>query len=310
MGKSALHGLSLSSATLTLLSDIATHHTRSIPSGHSVVVAKRPKPMPSPPSSPIGMVSTDLPIGELSLGSWMPRFVTTLQPFSIPQVPDEQNMVTFHPEFLSEHLGGADWNSGFLYITGTTTCILKNRSYYLLDSELEPYLPAKPCDHGAKLAAFFNKSPEEVFGELPGDATSYEDVPLFILRQGRYKYFGNYSQTRWSDRLDYDTMKTRVPQSVKNFWAKELASPVRQTWVTEELKKHFFGKPEYEGSLYSALANNTALKPEEEAKIQTQMAKDVKRYIEQLRESDREAAMKAAMIKPQFILDAFEAVSF
>ena len=39
------------------------------------------------------------------------------------------------------------------------------------------------------------------------------------------------------------------------------------------------------------------------------MTQDVKAYVEELRAWEREANMKTAMIKKQFILDAFAAVS-
>ena len=114
--------------------------------------------------------------------------------------------------------------------------MLRNRTYYQIDPGNEPYLPKAPGEHGAKLTAFFNKAPEEEFGHLfADDANSYDDVPMFILKDKRYVYYGNYSQTRWSDKLDHDTMTTRVPDHVKNFWAEELTSPVREKWVKKTL---------------------------------------------------------------------------
>jgi hypothetical protein len=68
---------------------------------------------------------------------------------------------------------------------------------------------------------------------------------MFVLVSGRYVYFGNYSQTRWSDKLDHDTMVARVPQHVEDFWADELTATTREPWVAEEVKEHVFRKPEY-----------------------------------------------------------------
>jgi hypothetical protein len=182
--------------------------------------------------------------------------------------------------------------------------------YYQLDPENEPFLPKTPGDHGAKLTAFFNKAPEEEFGHfLDDDSNSYENVPMFVLVGKRYVYFGNYSQTRWSDKLDNDTMMARVPQHVKNFWAEELTAPTREEWVTEELKKHFFCKPEYHGRIFAAPDNETTVNSEEEVKLTEKTARDVRKYVEELREWEREANMKTAMIKKQSILDAFDAVS-
>lgn len=54
-----------------------------------------------------------------------------------------------------------------------------------------------PGQHGAKLTAFFNESPEDSpeFSGLPDGATSYENVPMFVEQKDakgrtRYAYFG------------------------------------------------------------------------------------------------------------------------
>lgn len=105
-------------------------------------------------------------------------------------------------------------------------------------------------------------------------------------------------------------MTTRVPQSVKDFWATELTSPVRQDWVTDALKNHFFKKPEYTGRIYPAEPDASTETTEEEVKLNDKMARDVRAYVEELREWEREARMKTNLVKKQFVLDAFEAVSF
>jgi hypothetical protein len=277
----------------------------------AVTQAAVPAPEPSPPSSPSTVVQQDLVIDNLSLTTWMPRFIAALPTLSsATKIPAISHMVTFHPQFLEDTLAGTDWSPGLRFVPGDGTCILKNRTYYLLSPATEPYLPEKPGQHGAKLTAFFNRSPEDFYGDLPDGANSYENVPMFVEHNGRYAYFGNYSQTRWSDKLDYDTMVARVPQHVKEFWATELTSSVRQDWVTNELKNHFFKKPEYMGRTYAASEPNApTVTSEEEIKLNDRMAKDVIRYVEELREWDREASMKTALIKKQFILDAFDAVS-
>ncbi|KAJ6195136.1 hypothetical protein J3E72DRAFT_404168, partial [Bipolaris maydis] len=255
-------------------------------------------PAPTPPPSPKITVR-----GESE--SWKPHHITTLAPFAGP-IPCAD--VTFHPDFLANHLGGIPWSPGVRFVKGKGPCILKNRTYYQLDLENEPYLPRAPGMHGAKLTAFFNKAPEEEFGDLfDTDSNSYENVPMFVLVNKRYVYFGNYSQTRWSDKLDHDTMTTKVPEHVKNFWAEELASPTREEWVTEELKNHFFRRPEYSGCLFAAPDNETTVNSAEEAKLTEKMVRDVRKYVDELRQWDREASMKTAMIKKQSILDAFNA---
>lgn len=225
-------------------------------------------------------------------------------------------MITFHPEFIKNHLAGVLWSPGLRFISTDGPVILRNRTYYELDPKIDPYLPSAPGDHGAKLTVFFNKSPEETHSHLfAEDTNTYENVPMFVEQKSangqiRYVYFGNYSQTRWSDKLDYDTMKNRVPQHVKEYWATELAdTALREEWVTEALKKHFFPKPEYEGRIYAAPADATTVDTEEEIKCDQKVSKDVKRYIESLRDWEREANMKTALIKKQAIFNAFEAVS-
>ncbi|KAF1913287.1 hypothetical protein BDU57DRAFT_541932 [Ampelomyces quisqualis] len=280
----------------------------------TITGAAVPAPEPSPPPSPATIVQQDRAIKKLSLNSWKPYYLTTLSPVSLDfEIPRDTQMTTFHPQFLEDHLAGADWSPGMKYVKGNGTCILKNRTYFMLSSETEPYLPEQPGEHCAKLTAFFNKAPEEVFGDLPDGATTYDDVPVFVEHKDsndrpRYTYYGNYSQTRWSDRLDYDAMMTRVPQHIKEYWATELTSPLRPDWLTEELKKHFFKKPEYEGKITAAPEIDTPTEiTVDEIKCNDRMAKEVRIYVEELREWEREAKMKTSMIKKQFILDSFNA---
>jgi hypothetical protein len=277
-----------------------------------VTKASIPAPMPSPPSSPVTIVQQDLPMKQLSSAALKPHYLTTLSPLSTNitvKIPSASKMVTFHPQFLEEHLGGTDWSPGLRFVEGHSTCILKNRTYFTLNPSTELYLPEQPGQHGAKLTPFFNVNPEEVHDNLPDDATSYEHVPMFVEQNGRYTYFGNYSQTRWSDKLDHDSMQAGVPQHIKEYWADELTSPIRQDWVTEGLKKHFFMKPEYVGRLYAAPEDDATVDTKMEVELNDKMAKDVMKYVQELRDWEREAKMKTALIKKQFILDAFDAVS-
>ncbi|CAO2652840.1 Nn.00g022510.m01.CDS01 [Neocucurbitaria sp. VM-36] len=273
---------------------------------------KIPAAVPSPPASPTTVVdaNTSSNAKELSADkAWKPHYLTTL-----PELPSDvlakipvETMVTFHPDFIHNTFDGVTWSPGLRFITGRGPCFLKNRTYYLLDPKTEPFLPKNPGEHGAKLTAFFNKAPEEEFGDLVQEgSSSYENVPMFIMVGNRYVYFGNYSQTRWSDKLDYDAMMAHVPQHVKESWASELTTTCREQWVTDELKNHFFKKPEYEGRLYTALDDEATVNSVEEVAIHEKMAKDVKKYIAELREWEREANMRVSMIKKDFILQAFE----
>jgi hypothetical protein len=251
---------------------------------------------------------------EVEHQEWKPYYLTTLA--SLPtniraKIPAQQNTTTFTFDMLQNLFGGIAWSPGLRYVNTSSSCMLKNRTYYMLDPTNEPYLPKSPGEHGAKLTTFFNKAPEEQFDNLPESTNSYTDVPMFVrVPKGRYAYFGNYSQTRWSDKLDNDTMRTRVPQHVKEHMAKELTATPREDWVTEELMKHFFPKPGYEGLVSVATGDDTTtVNSVDEEKQNKQMDKDIKEYVEELGEWEREASMKTAMIKPHFILDAFDAVS-
>lgn len=273
--------------------------------------ANGPTAMPSPPSSPVTIIHSDLPMDKLSLSAWKPRYLTTLAPFKgASKIPAANEMVLFHPQFLDQCLSGSEWSPGMKFVVGTQPCMLKNRTYFVLSHSVDPFLPQHPGEHGAKLVPFFNDSPEDVHGNLPDDVSSSEDVPVFVERGGRYLYYGNYSQTRWSDKVGHDTMMTQVPDHVKEHWAKYLTSALRPDWVTEALKQHFFKKPDYDGRVYaSGSANATTVDSEEEAKLTDKMVRDVKKYVEELREWEREANMKTSMIKKQTILDAFNSVS-
>ncbi|KAF1946947.1 hypothetical protein EJ02DRAFT_200368 [Clathrospora elynae] len=263
---------------------------------------------PTPPKSPKTVVHDDLlSVEALSLDqkAWKPHYLTTLPAFT-GEIPVGNSMTTFHPAFLDQHFGGDPWSPGLQFVHTPGPCMLKNRTYYRIDPDNEPFLPEAPGNHGAKLTAFFNTAPEEACADLlDPDSNSYENVPMFVRVGNRYVYYGNYSQTRWSDKLDIDTMTARVPQHVKQYWAEDLTATTRQNWVTEGLKKHFFPRPEYNGRLFASPENATTVDTEEEVKLTEKMVKDVGNYVESLRQWEREAKMKTALIKKQFILDAF-----
>ncbi|KAF2002270.1 hypothetical protein P154DRAFT_431291 [Amniculicola lignicola CBS 123094] len=212
-------------------------------------------------------------------------------------------MVTFSADFLHNQLGGITWSPGLNYIppNSTTPSLVKNRSYYTLDAGVEPYLPKGPGEHGAKLTAFFNTNPSDIYEEAEED--SFDETPLFACAtpwatekdQRRYVYFGNYSQTRWSDKLDYDRMIECVPAHVKQYWAEELAAKGRPKWVTEALMKHFWPKPVYDGAI-TVPADDSDDK----------MMRDIKFYITELKAWEKEARLKVNLIKKEDILKAFD----
>ena len=94
------------------------------------------------------------------------------------------------------------------------------------------------ASHGASLVPFFNDLPEpDEEAEILRRVTN---VPLFVAldspgnAERKYTYLGQYTQSRWSDKLSADEM-ARLPIAVKKHWARILASPSRPKWMNEKL---------------------------------------------------------------------------
>ncbi|KAF1926358.1 uncharacterized protein M421DRAFT_67495, partial [Didymella exigua CBS 183.55] len=271
-----------------------------------------PSPLLSPTTAAVRDGSSFDGVEASSLNAWKPYYLTTLEalPTNVrARIPARGEMTTFSLNFLCAFLGGISWSPGLMYMNSNSERpLLKNRTYYMIDPTYEPYLPKAPGGHGAKLTAFFNKAPEEVFDNLPEGTNSYTNVPMFVqVTPGRYAYFGNYSQTRWSDKLDNDTMKAHVPQEVKKHIAVDLTHSAREAWFTRELKKHFFPKPSYEGAILLPTSDDATTRTIDEEKHNKLVASDVKDYVHELVEWEREADMRTAMIKAGLILNAFDA---
>ncbi|ORY10308.1 hypothetical protein BCR34DRAFT_351270 [Clohesyomyces aquaticus] len=294
--------------------------------------APLPQPMPPTPSSLAADVLADIPIYSIEdpaytakSRGWSPVFIRSIADQALPKnilssIPPPTEMTTFSADFLRNTFRGVIWSPGLNYIPRSpqnprSPPLLPSRTYYTLDATYEPYLPKSPGTHGAKLTAFFNSNPEEVYGSEA--QCSFDDVPMFICTSPwaigdarRYVYFGNYSQTRWSDKLDYDRMQEDVSAAVKQYWAEELSAVGRDKWVTEALMRHFFPKPEYEGRMLRAGDEVTMTEGEgaevDEEKEMERVVRDVKKYVVELRDWEKEARMKVSMIKKEFILQAFE----
>ena len=281
----------------------------------------------TPPDSPIRLPHPDDPIPSIENlainpvfdKTWIPHFLTTLAPLkpeAADRIPSASMMKSFAPDFLRNTFDGIQWSPGFNFVPPSPgPCILRNRSYYTLDAQFEPYLPSKPGVHGAKLVPFFNENPEDHYDLPEGFDSTSANVPLFVMRPDgagrmRYYYFGHYSQTRWSDKLDYDRMVQCVPTKVREYWAAELASAGRPEWITNALLKHFFPKPIYEGRMFGKpVEEGGSVMSAEVDKREEKVLKDVKAYASELREWEKESRMKTAMIKKDFILQAFDRVS-
>lgn len=274
----------------------------------------------SPPESPKTAVEKDMSsIENLSLETptvkpWMPNYIATLPPLELDvlaKIPTSQEMTTFHHEFIEQTLLGMLYSPGLYFNKMPGPCILPQRTYYMLGTANEPFLPIAPGEHGARLAPFIKISLEDEYEQLLQGLFPYFDVPMFVLdEKNRYIYYGNYSQTRWSDKLDHDTMTARVPQHVKEHWATELTALPRDEWVTEELKKHFFPMPEYQGRIAPAADDDdSSVHSSDELLVTDNMKKDITKYIKNLREWNRDAKVKTSLLSKDFILDRFDAVS-
>jgi hypothetical protein len=125
----------------------------------------------------------------------------------------------------------------------------------------------------------------------------------------RYVYYGHYTQSRWSDKLDYDRMLQCVPGAVREYWAEELCASGRPEWVTDALQKHFFPVPAYGGALPAvAEAEGGSVAEDAMAAREKKVARDVGRHVAALRAWKKEADMRTNLIRKDFILKAFDQV--
>ena len=154
-----------------------------------------------------------------------PLPIRSLEPLGaqkLSEIPKASQIETFSFDFLHEMLGGEEHSPGLYYTPPSKRQIqLPTHTWYALDTRFEPYLPGKPGAHGAKLTAFFNSNIDEDDDEGP----CYKEVPVFVCaskwlgatNENLFIYYGSYSQSRWSDKLDYDRMIEAVPSSVKKW---------------------------------------------------------------------------------------------
>jgi len=215
---------------------------------------------------------------------WMPLGLRKMKPLNLSKVIPLEKQEPFTWDFLNKILQGIEHSPG-VYIAPESlgTSILSGRTYYMIDRTHEPYMPQNPGMHGAKLTAFFNNE-ETAEGEYP----NYDSTPLFMTNNGRdYFYFGTYSQTRWSDKLDVDRMNEVVPEAVKAHHAAQLVDPARPAWITKALMRHFWPAPEFHGVAPHAFDS----------------------YVTQLKAWKRDARMRVGLLKKETILNAFGEVS-
>jgi len=246
-----------------------------------------------------------------STDRWMPYAIRSLSPLSatkLDQQPLELAMMGgFTKEFLTSRLGGEDFSTGLYYPAKIST--LKSETYYLVDSDVNPFMPSVPGEHGAKLGVFFNDFDE--------DKGQYMEVPVFASINKstkpssgssiKYCYMGTYSVLRWSDRLDFDRVQEVIPKSVKMHWAEMLANPHKPVWLESALRQHLWPRPEYAGPLpelrrgasESQRTNNSGTK---------KLKEDALSYLDELAKWEQESKIKVAMLTEANILKSFEKV--
>jgi hypothetical protein len=270
---------------------------------------------PKPTTPDIATLRPDTPVPSIEdparNATWQPSYIRGLAPLKDLTLPPPSKTVTFSWDFIQATFKGIEWSPGLYHIPESTgDCILPTRTYYAINATYEPYLPSKPGSHGAKLTAFFNNV------ENTDGPAAYENVPLFVsaakkgdvrFKDSEYIYFGTYSQSRWSDKLDYDHIRDCVPDEVKYYWAEQLADPARPEWVTKALMKQLEPMPEYEGTLPTSTANGSL--PVDEEVQKKKLDKDVRAFIRELGYWEKDATVKVKLLKKENILQAFQNVS-
>lgn len=243
-----------------------------------------------------------------------PLYIRALAPYASHALPHRPftmcSMTRFPKTFLTNELGGTEWSPGFFHESSkiATLTSRKHDTYYVLDRSSNPYLPASPGQHGAALTLFFR--------EFDDPGHKYENVPLFVGLDGddsksdKYVYMGNYTQSRWSDRLDHDRVDERIPESVKMHWARILAAPSsrdevdhRPAWLVESIMSHFWPKPCYDGKVAGGMDEGGDGASVEE------VGRDMEDYFEELREWRKDARDRVDGLAVDTVMRAFKNVS-
>lgn len=244
--------------------------------------------------------------------SWKPLAVRQMP---APLKPDlTTNGATFSFEFIQNEFRGVEWSPGFYFILPQDRRKeFEIAAYWILDTDVDPYLPKAPGEHGAKLTPFFNSMLSE-----PGMAPTeedYLDTPVFIGNNFKYEYqyFGNYSQTRFSDKLDYERMVDgTVPPFVLDVWAKNLTQKNLQPWIQDALREHIWPNPTYLGPLP---LNSHLTSPRGDEQVpehacnscERRVESSLRRFADELQKWEIDTKLKLSLLKEKNIHDLFRA---
>lgn len=320
--EASLEDMTLDKVTHTVYveQDTPTHkpveRPRNGEKSHAVEIKPDNDQLPTPPAEQANQIIADSAapsskgVSEVSLTFTQPLAVRQMPPFMSKNLAAmAKNTETFSYEFLQYEFGGEEWSPGFYFIHPSARSALLCRAYWLLEADLEPYLPCQPGQHGAKLTAFFN-STMTGDGEAP-EEKDYLHAPVFIAAKGSkaYRYFGGYSQLRYSDKLDFDRVVEAVPDPVKRHIAEQLAEVGRPEWVTKALQEHYWPKPAYDGPIPtdSALqtpASKIAATSETNHTLERRVSRALDEYVLDLRDWEKDTKMKVALLTKETIYDS------
>jgi hypothetical protein len=238
---------------------------------------------------------------------WQPHTIAQLTPLDISPA----NNVTFTWEELVRQLGGGQYSPGLYYSRNDDPSrILQGRTYWLLESQYEPFAPTSPGQHGAKLTAFFNDNLTASGHAV--EVEDYENVPVFAcLKPGEgYTYLGQYSQPRYSDKLSYSELRQHVPARVLEYWAKQLADPHRPTWITEQLVAHFWPPEPYKGpiptdSALTSPATGVTEPNDPERVLEKRVSRALEEYALYLKGWKKDAQMKVTLLSEAALMESW-----
>ncbi|KAJ8604950.1 hypothetical protein MRB53_041626 [Persea americana] len=220
------------------------------------------------------------------------------------EVLDPAAMISFPMSFLTTILGANDRQIGFHFPISSPMTSAKG--YYLASRDLEAFLPAQPGADGLRLLPIINDDADIVTDAQESDQHSaYCRSHLFISigpQEGEdeehFIYYGDYNQPRFSDTLSY-AEQLHFPADLKRYWAQQLTSPTRPSWVTRVLRDHFFPKPSYEEPMPVVRTDGTRANDAE-------MDVAWHAYKSELSDWQRDSQRDVEALREEDILESFE----